>query len=101
MGGAVWGAPTNYCACMAERSVKSDCSRGHEKPGLNSIITAFDLEDSNILNAYIVGSHLWETCHKNSDWDLVIVLDKLSSPKPLNLHRSNQEAFILSTEQYS
>ena len=88
------------CILMAERS-RSHCSKGHEKPALSSIVAAFDLEDSNVLNAYVVGSHLWETCHKNSDWDLVIVLDKLFSPKPLNLHRSNLEAFILSLEQYS
>lgn len=86
--------------CMAER-LQSHCSKGHERPALSSIIAAFDLEDSNVLNAYVVGSHLWETCHKNSDWDLVIVLGKLSTPKPLNLHRSNLEAFILSLDQYS
>ena len=88
------------CMNMAERNIKT-CSKGHEKPPLSSINAAFDLEDSNVLNAYVVGSHLWETCHKNSDWDLVIVLDKLTSPKPLNLHRSNLEAFILSLDQYS
>lgn len=87
--------------CMAERNVRTHCSKGHEHPGLSSIITAFDLEDFNVLNAYTVGSHLWETCHKNSDWDLLVVLERLSSPKPLNLHRSNLEAFLLSVEQYS
>ena len=87
---------------MAEENVTGGhCSRGHKNLGLSSIIAAFDLEDSNVLNAYTVGSHLWETCNKNSDWDLVIVLDMLSSPKPLNLHRSNLEAFILSKDQYS
>ena len=86
---------------MAEAYDKRQCSRGHENPTLRSIIAAFDLEDSNVLNAYTVGSHLWGTCHKNSDWDVVLVLDKLPSPKPLNLHRSNIEAFILSKDQYS
>ena len=87
---------------MAESTNASNhCSRGHGNPGLSSIITAFDLEDSNVLNAYTVGSHLWGTCRKNSDWDLVIVLSKFSGAKPLNLHRSNLEAFILSREQYS
>lgn len=85
---------------MAERNC-SHCSRGHERPALSSIIAAFDLQDSNVLNAYVVGSHLWETCRKNSDWDLVIVLDKLPSPKLLNLHQSNLEAFILSADQYT
>lgn len=84
-----------------EGIVKSQCLRGHENPKLSSIIAAFDLEDSSVLNAYTVGSHMWGTCHKNSDWDLVVVLDKISSPKPLNLHRSNLEAFILSKDQYS
>ena len=89
-----------HARSMAEK-LTSHCSKGHEKPALSSIIAAFDLKDSEVLNAYVVGSHLWETCRKNSDWDLVIILDKLSAPKPLNLHRSNLEAFILSLDQYS
>ena len=85
---------------MAERGA-SQCSKGHGSPGLSSISAAFDLDSSSILNVYVVGSHLWGTCHKHSDWDLLIVLDKLSTPKPLNLHKNNLEAFILSLEQYS
>lgn len=85
---------------MAEGG-ESHCSREHRAPCLSSITAAFAFDDSNVLNVYIVGSHLWGSCHKHSDWDVVVVLDKLSTPKPLNLHKSNLEAFILSLEQYS
>lgn len=91
---------TGCVESMAEKVEKKSCSKGHEIPGLISIASAFDLDESIILNVYIVGSHMWGTCHKHSDWDLVVVVEKLSSAKPLNLHRRNLEAFILSFEQY-
>lgn len=49
---------------------------------------------------YIVGSHMWGTCTKHSDWDLVIVTRQLDSLKPLNAHKGNIEAFILSREDF-
>ena len=76
------------------------CSRGHAIPSIGRMLASFDIQDQNVLNIYIVGSHMWETCHNSSDWDLVIVVEKLSSPKPLNHHKGNLEAFILSKEQY-
>ena len=80
--------------------VKKRCPKGHECPEITHIMRTFSQEEQEVLNVYIVGSHMWGTCHKTSDWDLVIVMDNLSSPKPLNLHKSNLEAFILSKEQY-
>ena len=76
------------------------CSRGHPIPSTGHILRAFSLQDINVLNIYVVGSHLWETCRSSSDWDLVIVVKEISSAKPLNHHKGNIEAFILSKEQY-
>ena len=58
------------------------------------------LVDSDVLNVYLVGSHMWGTCGSHSDWDLVIVVRTSQAPKPLNTHRANIEAFILSREQF-
>lgn len=85
---------------MAEKSSRK-CPKGHDCPEISHITRTFALKDKEVLSIYIVGSHMWGSCHKTSDWDLVIVIEKLSSPKPLNLHKSNLEAFILSKEQYS
>ena len=86
---------------MAEvRPPQITCSRGHPIPSTGHILRAFSLQDLNVLNIYVVGSHLWETCRSCSDWDLVIVVKEISSAKPLNHHKGNIEAFILSKEQY-
>ena len=76
------------------------CSKGHSLPLVTSIVDAFGLQESNVLCVYLVGSHLWNTCQVSSDFDLVIILKELSAPKPLNHHKRNLEAFILSKEQY-
>ena len=81
--------------------ISRTCTRGHLCPDLQQIVRAFELQDKDVLNVYIVGSHLWETCHRGSDWDLIVVVKKLTSPKPLNIHKSNFEAFIISEEDYS
>lgn len=80
--------------------IQSTCTRGHPIPYVGHILRAFSLKDPDVLNIYVVGSHLWETCHSSSDWDLVIVVNEISSVKPLNHHKGNIEAFILSKEQY-
>ena len=85
---------------MADKTERKLCPKGHECPELKQIIRTLDLHESDVLNAYIVGSHLWGTCHKHSDWDLVIVVGKLASHKPLNLHKGQIEAFILSKSDY-
>ena len=86
---------------MATSNSRTTCTKGHVCPDLQQIIRTFELQDKNVLNVYIVGSHLWETCHKGSDWDLIVVVEKLASPKPLNAHKGNFEAFIISKEDYT
>ena len=84
---------------MAARTQKS-CSKGHGFPEVELILSKFGLQDEQVLNVYVVGSHVWGTCHKHSDFDLVVVT-RTSKGKPLNNHRGNLEAFILSLEDYS
>ena len=48
---------------------------------------------------YIVGSHSWGTCHRHSDWDLVVVV-RNASQKPLNVHKGLLEAFVVSESDY-
>ena len=85
---------------MAERDRATRCPKGHECPTLARIFRTLNLQDSDVLNVYIVGSHMWGTCSKHSDWDLVIVTKQLDSLKPLNTHKGNLEAFILSSEDF-
>ena len=79
---------------------KFRCPKGHECPSLEHVFRTLKLTDSDVLNVYLVGSHMWGTCGSHSDWDLVVVLKTLQSPKPLNTHKSNIEAFVLSREQF-
>ena len=76
------------------------CPKGHECPSLEHVLRTLKLVDSDVLNVYMVGSHMWGTCGSRSDWDLVIVLKTLQTAKPLNTHKANIEAFILSQEQF-
>lgn len=81
-------------------SAKMRCPKGHQRPTLQHVFRTLKLQDSDVLNVYLVGSHMWGTCHKNSDWDLVIILRNLTTSKPVNTHKANIEAFILSKEQF-
>ena len=85
---------------MAEGKSKYKCTRGHEYPTLDQICNTFGLELEEVLNVYVVGSHMWETCNSTSDWDIVVIVQHFKSPKPQNTHKGNLEAFILSKEQY-
>lgn len=85
--------PTN----MAEKSARKRCPKGHDCPALKQITRTFELQD--VLNVYIVGSHLWGTCHRHSDWDLVVVV-RDASQKPLNVHKGLLEAFVVSESDY-
>ena len=81
-------------------AAKMCCPKGHQRPTLQHVFRTLKLQDSDVLNVYLVGSHMWGTCHKNSDWDLVIILRHLATAKPVNTHKANIEAFILSEEQF-
>ena len=55
---------------------------------------------TSYINVYLVCSHMWGTCNKHSDWDIVIIVHTLDLPKPINTHKGIIEAFILSREQF-
>ena len=66
---------------------------------LEKISKSFKLTPSDILNVYLVGSHMWGTVHKDSDWDLVVVV-KAWTAKPADMHIGLMDAHILSKEQF-
>eukprot|EP00800_Vazella_pourtalesii_P002351 TRINITY_DN12182_c0_g1_i1.p1 TRINITY_DN12182_c0_g1~~TRINITY_DN12182_c0_g1_i1.p1 ORF type:complete len:213 (+),score=45.45 TRINITY_DN12182_c0_g1_i1:200-838(+) len=66
---------------------------------IEKISKSFKLAPSDILNVYLVGSHMWGTVHKDSDWDLVVVV-KTWTVKPADMHCGLLDAHILSKEQF-
>ena len=78
------------------------CSNGHEPPKVPFIASCFSLEQSKLLRVLVVGSHLWGSCSKKSDWDLVIVVDrpKADGSKAINAHKGNIDAWIVAVEDY-
>ena len=79
---------------------KMRCPNGHVCPTLQRVFRTLKLRDSDVLNTYLVGSHMWGTCHKHSDWDVVVIVQHPATPKPVNAHTANIEAFILSREHF-
>ena len=91
--------PFFMMAALQQDAVKT-CPRGHGIPDLLLITQSFSLGTSHILNAYIVGSHVWGTCTKHSDWDLVIIIE--SGPlKAVNAHKGRLDAWIVSVEEHT
>lgn len=81
------------------------CAKGHEVPPLSSVLRAFSLEEEDTASVYVVGSHLWGTCHPRSDWDLVVVVNSSARSSnriktPQNAHKGRFDAWLLSTEEY-
>ena len=94
-------APPTYSEMAEALAAKTRCPKGHECPTLQRVFRTLNLQEADVLNVYLVGSHMWGTCSKHSDWDLVIVVRQLASAKPINKHKSNIEAFILSREDFT
>lgn len=66
---------------------------------LSKLSKDFKLPQADILNVYVVGSRLWGTMHKGSDWDLVVIVKSWQS-KPSDVHNGIVDAHILSQDQY-
>ena len=49
------------------------CREGHSF-SVEDLISSLNLNKTDLLNLYVNGSHLWESCRRNSDWDLVLVV---------------------------
>ena len=88
-----------YMATPVEE-VGRKCQKGHEIPKIPFILRSFSLEITEVCAIYVVGSHLWQSCHKNSDWDLVIIV-KNPLYEALNAHKGNIDVWILSADEYS
>ena len=80
----------------------SGCLRGHRYPTLQSVYSVLGLSGESILNVYVVGSHLWQTCSKSSDWDLIVIIDpaKGAAKPSSNLHKGNMDILELSVDEY-
>lgn len=85
---------------MAEAKTDKKCPNNHRIPSSESIVQLLSVKASDVCNVYIVGSHLWGTCSKHSDWDVVVIVRHSDHDKPLNVHKANVDGWILSTEQY-
>lgn len=80
------------------------CPKGHEIPSVPRILQTFSLVESDVLCVYVVGSHLWGTCSRHSDWDLVIIITASSrrvGSAAVNAHKHKLDAWILSVEEYT
>lgn len=78
------------------------CVRGHDCPSVGKVCKIFSLEMIDVLNMYVVGSHVWGTCTGSSDWDIVVIVQKgkSSPPTPQNVHKGYLDAFVLSEKDY-
>ena len=75
------------------------CPKDHEMPSVPRILQAFSLVESHLLNVCVAGSHLWGTCSKQSDWDLVIITRRAGPA--VNVHKHRLDAWILSIDEYT
>lgn len=81
---------------------KPVCVKGHEAPKLEFVLECFSLKRQDVLYACIIGSHLWNSCSKKSDWDLVIVTkDSKTLSRAVNAHRGNIDAWIVPEAEYN
>ncbi|KAH3761449.1 hypothetical protein Pelo_6676 [Pelomyxa schiedti] len=72
--------------------------------GLKIALDLLKLKDSDVANAYVVGSRMWGTSRRDSDWDLVVVVRDESKPAPpahRDLHCRDVDASVLSASEYS
>ena len=88
----------------AHNTTTSTCASRYrdQKPTATTKKSDRERDSHTILNAYVVGSHLWGTCHSGSDWDLIIVVSdgpKLTNYK-MNAHKGSLEACIVSADLY-
>lgn len=95
--GAGGGGDNGRRIPMATSKVET-CLLGHKLPALEDVLRTFALREPLVKNVYVFGSHLWRSCNKQSDWDLVIVQD--ASDEQRNAHKGNMDAWIVSTVDY-
>lgn len=77
------------------------CPKCHDIPSLPFILKSFSLNSTDVCNVYAVGSHVWGTCTRHSDWDLVIVTSSQHThPQAINAHKNKLDAWILSVDEY-
>lgn len=58
------------------------------------------LVDENITHVYIVGSRLWGTHSHSSDFDLLVVADRLPNGTPKSQHRNQYDITLLAENEF-
>jgi len=83
-------------------NVSASCFRGHKYPVLHSVYSVLGLSAENVLNVYVVGSHLWQSCSQSSDWDLIVITvsDCVTVKPSSSLHKGNMDILKLSIDEY-
>ena len=77
----VWSVYTNTMATGVTLSVdRIHCREGHSF-SVKDLISSLNLKKTDLLSLYVNGSHLWESCRKSSDWDLVLVVSNKEAEK--------------------
>lgn len=81
---------------------------------LEDTLTKLGTDSSKALSVFIVGSRLWGTgmtafafltyaVHKESDWDLVVVLTQLPTPSEknfLSVHKGNLDGLLILKQEF-
>lgn len=74
---------------------------GDKTPSLKAVLDKLGLSDKDVLAVTLVGSRLWGTSNKNSDWDFLIVVKRSPSDKGRwTLHVGNYEAMMFTLEEF-
>jgi len=71
----------------------------HTIPTIQQITNLFQLQDKDIICAYLCGSHMWNSCNDKSDFDMIIVINN-NKNELLNMHKSNLEALIITENKF-
>jgi predicted nucleotidyltransferase len=70
------------------------------KLNVKAALSRLKLEDSKVLNVYVMGSRLWGTARPSSDWDLIIVHEDSAVAARRSLHHGDIDAIALHRDEY-
>ena len=62
---------------------------------------SFSLEVGGVLGVFVGGSHLYGSCNRRSDWDVVIIAENTKTlAAPVNAHKGNIDAWIVPRDDF-
>lgn len=68
---------------------------------LKSALQRLKLDDTKVLNVYVMGSRLWGTAKASSDWDLLIVHEDNGCAARRSLHHGDIDAIALHRDEFA